>query len=154
MHALYVLVPVLCILAIAYRYYSAFIAARLLMLDDLRKTGAISEVEYQQAPFGIVGLETAIGLAVTELLGKNVLSLLQLVEKFSTNPRRILHLPDIVFAEGEHACMTLFDPSAEWVVDAATFASRSRNTPFTGRRLRGRAIGILNNGQVRWAETS
>ena len=93
------------------------------------------QVEFQAAPFGIVGLETAIGLSVTELVHKGVLSLYQLVEKFSANPRRVLHLPEIRIAEGEPANLTLFDPVVEWVVDPAAFKSKSKNSPFGGFRL-------------------
>lgn len=108
------------------------------------------EVEFAQAPFGIIGLETALGLAITELVRKNVLSLYQLVEKCSVNPRRILHLPTISVAEGEQANLTLFDPAAEWAVDPSAFKSRARNTPFGGFRLVGKPIGILNNGKAYW----
>ncbi len=109
------------------------------------------EVEFAQAPFGIIGLETALGLAVTELVRKNVLSLYQLVEKLSTNPRRLLHLPTIAIAEGEEANLTIFDPGAEWVVDPSLFRSHARNTPFGGVRLVGKPIGILNNGIAFWS---
>ena len=109
------------------------------------------EVEFAQAPFGIIGLETALGLAVTELVRKNVLSLYQLVEKLSTNPRRLLHLPAIAIAEGEKANLTIFDPGAEWVVDPSLFRSHARNTPFGGMHLVGKPIGILNNGLVFWS---
>jgi len=108
------------------------------------------EVEFQVAPFGIIGLETAIGLCVTELLGKNVLSLSGLIEKLSVNPRRILHLPAIVIEEGRMANLTVFDPIAEWTVDPLTLKSRSKNTPFSGRRLAGRPVGVLNNGRAYW----
>ena len=108
------------------------------------------EVEFQTAPFGIVGLETAIGLSITELVGKNVLSLFQLVEKFSMNPRRILGLPAIRIAEGESANLTIFDPSAEWIVDPTQFKSRSRNTPFGGTKLTGKPIAIFNHGGSWW----
>lgn len=108
------------------------------------------EVEYIAAPFGVVGLETAIGLALSELFQKNILSLYQLVEKFSFNPRRILGLPDIKVAEGETANLTIFDPAASWVVDPMSFKSLSKNTPFGGRRLTGRPIGVLNNGRAYW----
>jgi dihydroorotase len=108
------------------------------------------EVEFQQAPFGIVGLETAVGLAITELVLRNVISLSQMVEKFSVNPRRILNLPPIVIAEGSMANLTLIDPAEQWVVDPRVFKSKSKNTPFGGRRLTGKAIGVMNNGQVFW----
>jgi dihydroorotase len=109
------------------------------------------QVEFQAAPFGIVGLETAIGLSMTELVHKGILSLSQLVEKFSVNPRRILHLPVVKIAEGEMANLTIFDPLAEWTVDPASFKSRSKNTPFGGFRLKGRSVGVINNGQVYWS---
>ena len=110
------------------------------------------EVEFQAAPFGIVGLETAIGLAMTELVHTNLLSLERLVELMAVNPRRILRLPDVAVEEGGVANLTIIDPAQEWVVDPGRFRSKSRNTPFSGRRLKGRPIGILNNGQVFWAD--
>lgn len=106
------------------------------------------EVEYTQAPFGIVGLETAIGLSITELVEKNILSLSQLIEKLSTNPRRILSLPVIKIQEGEIANLTLLDPSVTWTVDTQLFKSKSKNSPFHGYKLKGKAIGIINNGKV------
>ena len=109
------------------------------------------EVEYQAAPFGIVGLETAVGLAMTELVHKGFLSLYQLSEKLSVNPRRILHLPEVRIAEGERANLSILDPDAEWVVDPSNFKSMSKNTPFTGRRLRGKPIGVINNGSAFWS---
>lgn len=109
------------------------------------------QVEYQAAPFGIIGLETAIGLAVTELVCKNVITLYQMVEKLSTNPRRILGLPEIKIQEGEMANLTIIDPGGSWVVDPSAFKSLSKNTPFGGRRLTGRAIGVINNGQAYWS---
>jgi dihydroorotase len=105
------------------------------------------EVEYAQAPFGIVGLETALGLAVTELVYKKYLTLNQLIEKLSINPRRILSLPEINIQEGEIANLTVFDSEKEWIVDIQAFKSKSKNSPFHGRRLKGKAIGIINNGK-------
>lgn len=106
------------------------------------------EVEYTQAPFGIVGMETAIGLAVMELVEHGYLSLYQLVEKFSTNPRRICSLPPIKIEAGEKANLTLIDPILEWSVDTRMFKSKSKNSPFNGRKLKGKSIGIFNNGQM------
>jgi len=105
------------------------------------------EVEYAQAPFGIVGLETVLGLSMTELVHEKFLTLNQLIEKLSINPRRILSLPVIDIQEGETANITLFDPEKEWIVDIQAFKSKSKNSPFHGRRLRGKAIGIINNGR-------
>lgn len=106
------------------------------------------QVEFQAAPFGVVGLETAIGLALTELVHKGILSLSQMVEKFSVNPRRILHLPEVRIMEGESANLTVFDPIADWVVDPSTFKTRSKNTPFGGYHLKGRPVCVINNGQI------
>jgi dihydroorotase len=108
------------------------------------------EVEFQSAPFGISGLETSLGLSMTELVRRNVLTLFQLIEKMSTHPRRILGLPAIRIAEGEPANLTVFDPAAEWVVDPSQFKSMGRNTPFAGFRLTGRAVAVLNHGQSLW----
>jgi dihydroorotase len=108
------------------------------------------QVEFQAAPFGIIGLETAIGLTITELVNKNVITLYQMVEKLCVNPRKILNLPAIRIQEGEMANLTIFDPTVSWTVDPSTFKSLSKNTPFGGRRLTGRAIGVINNGQVYW----
>ncbi len=106
------------------------------------------EVEYTQAPFGIVGLETAIGLSVTGLIETKVLTLYQLVEKLSTNPRTILSLPAVRIAEGEMANLTFFDPQRGWTVDVSQFKSKSKNSPFHGATLKGKATGIINNGKL------
>ncbi len=108
------------------------------------------EVEYTVAPFGIVGLETALGLAVTELLLNGVLSLSQIVEKLSVNPRRILGIAPVAVGVGEMANLTIFDPAAKWIVDPRTFRSRSRNTPFGGMTLTGKPVGVINHGEVHW----
>ena len=106
------------------------------------------EVEFEYAPFGIVGLETSVGLSISELVNPGFLTMMQLVEKMSTNPRRILGLPEIRIEEGASANFTFIDAGAEWSVDADAFRSKSRNTPFGGRPLTGRATGIFNKGRL------
>jgi len=106
------------------------------------------EVEFTEAPFGIVGLETALGLAITELVEQKYLSFYQLVEQFSTNPRKICSLPHIKIAEGEPANLTLIDPVVKWIVNSQSFRSKSKNSPFHGMTLKGNSVGILNNRQV------
>jgi dihydroorotase len=108
------------------------------------------QVEFQSAPFGIVGLETALGLVVTELVNGGVLTLSQMIEKMSTNPRRIVNLPEIRIAEGQLANLTIFDPAAEWIVDTQAFKSKSKNSPFGGRKLTGKPVGVINNGEAYW----
>lgn len=98
-----------------------------------------------KAPFGIVGLETSVGLTYTNLVEKGIISLDEMVMKMSVNPRRILGLPDIKITEGEKANLTILDLKEEWVVDSSKFHSKSKNTPYNGWKLKGKAIGIVNN---------
>ncbi len=105
------------------------------------------EVDYIQAPFGIVGLETAIGLTVTELVDTKVLTMNQMVEKFSTNPRAIVG-QQISVRPGEKANFTFIDPVVQWTVEIGKFKSKSKNSPFNGRMLNGKAVGIYNHGKL------
>jgi dihydroorotase len=107
------------------------------------------EIEFIDAPFGIVGLETAIGLAVTGLLEAGFLTWGTLIEKFSVNPRRIVHLPTLRIQPSEKANLTIIDPNTLWVVDVNAFKSRSKNSPFAGRKLKGKAVGVINNGVLK-----
>jgi len=106
------------------------------------------EREFDDAPNGIIGLETALGLAITELVKTGLLSLAELVERMSSGPARIFGLPGGTLAPGAPADVTVFDPEAEWTVHPQEFYSRSRNTPFGGRRLTGRANVTIVRGQV------
>jgi dihydroorotase len=106
------------------------------------------EREFDDAPNGIIGLETALGLAVTELVVTGLLTLPELVARMSTIPARIFGLPGGTLAPGSPADVTVFDPAAEWIVRPQEFFSRSRNTPFAGRRLTGRASVTIVRGQV------
>lgn len=108
------------------------------------------EQAFEDAPMGLVGLETALGLAVTELVDGGVLTLPELVERMSTGPARAFNLPAGTLQEGAPADVTVFDPVAEWTVDPAAFASKSRNTPFAGRTLRGRNHTTIVGGRVVW----
>jgi dihydroorotase len=106
------------------------------------------EREFDDAPNGIIGLETALGLAVTELVGTGLLTLPELVARMSTTPARIFGLPGGTLAPGAPADVTVFDPAVEWTVRPQEFFSRSRNTPFAGRRLTGRATVTIVRGQI------
>ena len=119
-----------------------------IVTDHAPHTVDEKEVEYAQAPFGIVGVETAIGLAFTQLVHQGFLSQFQLVERFSTAPRRICSLPPIKIAEGEMANVTLIDPTVEWTVNTLSFQSKSKNSPFHGMKLKGKSVGIINNRQI------
>jgi dihydroorotase len=111
------------------------------------------EREFDQAPNGIIGLETAFPLANAELVGLGLLTLAQLVERMSTVPARIFGLPGGSLAKGAPADVVVLDPEVEWTVDPAAFRSKSRNTPFAGRSVRGRAIVTIVRGQVVYRQT-
>jgi len=104
------------------------------------------EVEFDQAPNGIIGLETSVGLTL-RLVQKGVLTFGQMVEKMSVNPARILGLTRGI-SEGLSADLTLIDPVQEWTVDAGSFRSLSRNTPFIGWTLPGRAVLTMVGGRI------
>jgi dihydroorotase len=106
------------------------------------------EREFDDAPNGIIGLETSLGLAITELVRTGLLSLSGLVARMSTVPAQIFKLPGGTLAPGSPADVVVFDPGAEWTVRPEEFPSRSRNTPFGGRRLYGRANTTVVRGQV------
>jgi dihydroorotase len=108
------------------------------------------EQAFEDAPFGLVGLETALGLVYTELVLKDVISLSTMVERMSAAPARAFSLPGGSLAPGAPADVVVFDPAAEWLVDPASFQSRSRNTPFAGRRLRGRVQLTVVGGELVW----
>jgi dihydroorotase len=101
-----------------------------------------------QAAFGIIGLETSLGLTITELVEKGVITLSRAIELLSTNPRRLMGLETIRFQTGRKANLTIIDPAREWTVREADFGSKSRNTPFMGRTLKGNALGIYHNGKL------
>lgn len=106
------------------------------------------EVEFDFAPFGVVGLETAMGLVITELIDKKVLSWTQAVAKLTTNPAKILSLQAGRLRAGSPADITIIDPRASWVVDPSKFQSKSKNCPFGGTKLRGKVSFTVVNGKV------
>ncbi len=106
------------------------------------------EREFDDAPNGIIGLETALGLAITELVEPGLLSLADLVNRMSVMPARIFNLTGGTLAPGAAGDVVVIDPEAQWVVRPEDFYSKSRNTPFAGRELRGRAEVTIVRGQV------
>ncbi|MEP6691298.1 MAG: dihydroorotase, partial [Gemmatimonadaceae bacterium] len=106
------------------------------------------EREFADAPFGIVGLETALALVVTELVGNGVIDFPTLVERMSSTPARLFHLPGGTLAPKAIADVTVFDPARTWMVDPSAFLSKGRNTPYAGRALRGRAVATIVGGRV------
>jgi dihydroorotase len=104
------------------------------------------EREFDDAPFGVVGLEIALGVCLTELVTPGLLDLPALIRRMSTEPARVFGLPGGTLRRGAVADIVVFDPQAEWTVDGSRFQSKSRNTPFTGRALRGRVTRTIVGG--------
>lgn len=105
------------------------------------------EVEFQDAPNGVIGLETMVPVAVTELLGKRGMKLTRLIELFSTGPAKILGLPAGTLAVGAAGDVSVLDLETPWVV-GADFRSRSSNCPFVGWQVKGRAVWTIVGGRV------
>ena len=108
------------------------------------------EREFDEAPNGIVGLETAFGLTMSELVLSGLLTLPELVYRMSTLPARLFRLPGGTLAVGAPADVVILDPAVQWVVEPGAFFSKSRNTPFAGRTLTGRADLTIVRGRVVW----
>ena len=107
-------------------------------------------VDFDTAPFGIIGLETAAALVHDRLVLAGKLSLARFAEVFSAGPARAFHLPGGSLAPGAPADLTLFDPSRRWAVQASRFHSLSRNTPFEGWELSGAAAATIVGGRAVW----
>ncbi|MBS4034102.1 MAG: dihydroorotase [Ignavibacterium sp.] len=106
------------------------------------------EVEFEYAPNGIIGLETQIGLALTELYHKKILTIEQLIEKLSVNPRKILNIPVPQIKKAESANLTILDLNIVWTVDKFNSFSKSINTPFDKKLLTGKSVGVINKQQM------
>ena len=110
------------------------------------------ECPADQAAFGIIGLETSLGLTITELVEKKVITISRAIELMSVNPRKILNLKPIRFTPGEKANFSIIDPEAEWIVTSSSLQSKSSNTPFLNRSLKGKATGIFHKGNLHETE--
>jgi len=136
-------------------------ADRLAMIDGLRD-GSIDVIatdhaphhadekalEFDRAPFGIVGLETAVPLCLDRLVHAGVLSLSRMVELLSANPARVLNLPGGTIKEGESADLTILAPDREVTIHASQLVSKSKNTPFDGWTLKGAVAATIVGGKV------
>jgi dihydroorotase len=108
-------------------------------------------VEFDRAPFGIVGLETAVSLVFDRLVHRAVVTPSRMVELMSVNPARILNVPGGSLSEGVPADISFLAPDLEVVVDPASFRSKSKNTPFGGWSLRGGVAATIVGGSLRYA---
>lgn len=116
--------------------------------DHAPHTEEEKDVEFDRAPPGMIGLETSLGLAITELAEKGYLSLSDLLSKMSANPAKIVGLKPNSLNDGEVADITIFDPEAGWVVKKEKFLSKSRNSPFIGRKLKGKVKATVMDGRL------
>ena len=110
------------------------------------------EVEFDYAPFGITGLETELALSLMQLVHPKRLSLADLIAKFTVNPARLLNLPKGTLSPGADADVTVLDPDREWVFRREESASKSKNSPFCGWPLKGRAVATIVGGKIVWSE--
>lgn len=120
--------------------------------DHAPHTFADKNTSMKKAPFGIVGLETAASLTYTELVAQGYLTPMQMAEKMSYNPARIIGLDKGDIAPGKVADIVIFDPKKTYTIDKNTFASKGKNTPFHGRKVTGKVRATIVNGHVVYEE--
>ncbi|HEY5044074.1 MAG TPA: dihydroorotase [Verrucomicrobiae bacterium] len=110
------------------------------------------EVEFDYAPFGITGLETELALSLMQLVHTKRLSLADMIAKFTINPARLLNLNKGTLSVGADADVTVFDPEQEWIFNREESASKSKNNPFFGWKLKGRTVATIVAGKLVWSE--
>ncbi|MCP4293860.1 MAG: dihydroorotase [bacterium] len=122
--------------------------------DHAPHTLTEKEHQFDQAPFGVVGLETSLAVGITYLVNTGALEIGQLVDCLTRNPAKILNLPGGSLEEGVVADFVLFDPDQEWTVDPTKFESRSRNSSYIGEKLTGKVVATFLRGRLtyRWDE--
>ncbi len=116
--------------------------------DHAPHTENEKEIEFERAEFGVVGLETMLSVAITELVGKGLLDWLGLAEKLMLNPARILGLDKGALRAGKDADLIVVAPDREWQVEKETLISLSRNSAFLGRKLKGLVEYTILNGRI------
>ena len=104
--------------------------------------------EFALAPFGIVGLETSLALGITHLIKTGKVTWSRFIDAMSTQPAKIIGVAGGTLTPGTAADVTVIAPDVTWVVDAASFVSKGRNTPFDGVELTGRAVMTIVGGEV------
>ncbi|MCI9516730.1 dihydroorotase [Anaerotruncus sp. 1XD22-93] len=107
----------------------------------------------EEAPFGIVGLETSVALTLTELVDTGILTPMQMAERMSYNPSKILGLGRGSLAEGKPADVTIIDPETEYIIEPESFVSKGKNTPFGGKKVKGQVVATICGGEVVYARS-
>jgi dihydroorotase len=116
--------------------------------DHAPHTDWEKDAEFDAAPFGTTGLETALGVCVKTLVESKMLSWSRLIERLSTNPARIAGLDGEGLVAGKPANLTLIDPKASWTVEPSQFASKGKHSPFAGWELPCRVVKVIRRGEV------
>jgi dihydroorotase len=122
--------------------------------DHAPHPGSEKMQEFEKCPFGIIGLETALGLALEHLVHTGKISLARLVELLATGPARVLHLDRGTLALGASADVTIFSTDLQWTYDVNQSFSKSRNSPFDGHSFRGGPVATIVDGVVVWRRDS
>lgn len=123
--------------------------------DHAPHAEAEKDVEFDLAPCGIIGLETALSLAIEQLIEKKLISWKELINKMSTAPAKILNIKNKgSLSPGCDADITIIDPEAEWVFKKEEILSKSKNSPFIGKRLKGRVVCTICTGKIAWEVTN
>ena len=123
-----------------------------IVTDHAPHTEADKDVEFDQAPFGVIGLETSLGVVATELVAKGKLSWKELVLRMSTQPAEILGIPAGTLSPGRPADVIIVDPQKKWKVIPEEFRSKSRNSPFIGKELKGKVVTTICCGKIVYRE--
>jgi dihydroorotase len=118
--------------------------------DHAPHPGSEKMQEFESCPFGILGLETAIGVALEQLVHSGKVTVVKLVELFTTGPARILGLNRGTLAKGAPADVTIFSTDREWTYDVNKSLSKSRNSPFDGKIFKGGPLTTVVAGEVIW----
>lgn len=124
-----------------------------IVTDHAPHTFEDKEVDLDHAPFGMIGLETSVSLTISELVKPGVINWAQMVDRMSLAPARIIGLENKgVIKEGMDADITIIDPDKEWVFTKEEIASKSKNTPFIGRKMVGKAVCTILDGKITYQE--
>lgn len=123
-----------------------------IVTDHAPHTDWEKDREFELAPFGMVGLETSVGLVLTNLVHKGIIDYNKMIELMAVNPRRILNLEPVSLQSGSVADLTVIDPDVEWTVDREEFYSKAGNSGFLGERLKGRATDVYVGGYATMEE--
>jgi dihydroorotase len=118
--------------------------------DHAPHPGSEKMQEFERCPFGIIGLETAIGLTMEHLVHPGRITLARMIELFTTGPESVMRLGRGTLATGAPGDVTVFSPDHEWTYDVNQSASRSRNSPFHDKTFRGGPMATIVNGQIVW----